>query len=368
MTPRPTPERDAGAGPVPDAPPAVVELDRVSKRFPVRGGVLRRVRRHVHAVSDVSLSVAPGETVGLVGESGSGKSTLGRLALRLVQPDAGTVRLQGTDITTAPRNRVRAMRRHAQMVFQDPYSAFDPLLPVGASVAEPLDVHLRLGGPARTERLHELVGQVGLTPAHLDRYPRELSGGQLQRLAIARALAVAPALVVLDEPVSSLDVSTQAQVINLLEDLQRQTGVAFLFIAHNPALVHHASDRIAVMYLGEIVEIGTASAVYERPRHPYTQALLSAAAVPDPESSRARRRLLLQGDIPDPTEPPSGCRFHTRCPVVMARCATEVPAAVTTADGSVVRCHLVTGEADVVGAAATATVGRNGSRDGGSGG
>ncbi len=326
-----------------DAP--VVELLGVSKLFPVRDGLLRRVRRHVHAVSDLTLAVAPGETVGLVGESGSGKSTVGRLALRLIDPSAGTIRLRGRDISDASRGDLRRLRRYAQMVFQDPYSSFDPLLQVGRSVAEPLDVHLDLSAQSRTEILHQLMDQVGLSPTHLGRYPRELSGGQLQRMAIARALAIDPALVVLDEPVSSLDVSTQAQVINLLEDLQRSSGVAFLFIAHNPALVHHASDRIAVMYLGEIVELGDAAVVYRAPQHPYTQALLSAAALPDPALRHTRRRILLRGDIPDPTDPPTGCRFHTRCHVVMERCRTDVPQAVVTAEGSTVRCHLVTGHA-----------------------
>jgi oligopeptide/dipeptide ABC transporter ATP-binding protein len=321
----------------------IVELDDVSKLFPVHRSALRRARTNVHAVTHVSLRIASGETVGLVGESGSGKSTLGRLALRLIEPTEGTVRLHGVDITTADRKAVRALRRQAQMVFQDPYSSFDPLLPVGKSVGEPLDVHLELSSQERTARLRELVEHVGLSPDHLRRYPKELSGGQLQRLAIARALAVNPGIVILDEPVSSLDVSTQAQIINLLEALQQELGVAYLFIAHNPALVHHASDRIAVMYLGEVVEIGDAAAVYERPQHPYTQALLSAVTVPDPEVQRTRRRIVLQGDIPDPTNPPAGCRFHTRCPHVMDVCRTTAPEPVTTGEGTTVRCHLHTG-------------------------
>ncbi|HEY8527578.1 MAG TPA: ABC transporter ATP-binding protein [Acidimicrobiales bacterium] len=322
--------------------PPLLELRGVSKRFPVRRGVLRRVRGHVHAVSDVSLALHAGETLGLVGESGSGKSTLGRLALRVVDVSEGTVRLRGEDVTAAGRGALRGLRRRAQMVFQDPYSSFDPLLPVGASVAEPLDVHLDLTAAQRTARLHELVALVGLEPEHLDRYPRELSGGQLQRLAIARAVAADPELVVLDEPVSSLDVSTQAQVIGLLERLQRELGVAYLFIAHNPALVRHASDRIAVMYLGEIVEVGPADEVYHRPRHPYTQALLSAVVVPDPDVQRARRRIVLEGDIPDPSDPPPGCRFHTRCPYALDVCATEAPPAYEAEAGTTVRCHLHT--------------------------
>jgi oligopeptide/dipeptide ABC transporter ATP-binding protein len=326
---------------------AVVKLDRVSKEFPVREGVLRRVRKHVHAVSDVSLTIGRGETVGLVGESGSGKSTLGRLALRLIEPTSGSVHLAGRDLTDVGRRELRSLRRNAQMVFQDPYSSFDPLLPLARSVAEPLDVHLDISSERTRERLEELVEHVGLQPDHLYRYPRELSGGQLQRLAIARALAVDPSVIVLDEPVSSLDVSTQAQVINLLEQLQAEFGVAYLLIAHNPTLVHHASDRIAVMYLGEIVEIGRATDVYHRPRHPYTQALFSAVPMPDPTLQRSRQRIVLEGDIPDPTDPPSGCRFRTRCPYAMDICSTPPPP-VQTSDGSVVRCHLVTGESDAV--------------------
>jgi oligopeptide/dipeptide ABC transporter ATP-binding protein len=320
----------------------LLELDDVSLEFPVRTGILQRVTAHVHAVSDVSLTMADGETLGLVGESGSGKSTLGRVALRLLEPTRGRVLHRGEDVTAAKRGRLRQIRRNAQMVFQDPYSSFDPLLPVSESIAEPLDVHLSLSKAERADRLADLVSLVGLGPQHLDRYPRELSGGQLQRLAMARALSTNPSLVVLDEPVSSLDVSTQAQVINLLEELQQQLGLAYLFIAHNPSLVRHASDRIAVMYLGEVVEIGPAEAVYGSARHPYTQALLSAVMVPDPVRQRTRKRIVLAGDIPNPAAPPSGCRFRTRCPYVMAVCAEEAPPAFVTADGTTVRCHLHT--------------------------
>jgi oligopeptide/dipeptide ABC transporter ATP-binding protein len=335
--------------PVPDEPGPLLELDRVTKEFPVRGGVLRRVRGHVHAVSDVSLAVRAGETLGLVGESGSGKTTLGRLALRLLDPTSGTVRFGGEDVTGLAGRRLRSMRRHAQVVFQDPYSSFDPLLPIGASVGEPLDVHIGLDRAARRARLHELVALVGMAPHHLDRHPGELSGGQLQRMAMARALAAEPRLVVLDEPVSSLDVSTQAQVINLLESLQRELGVAYLLIAHNPALVRHASDRIAVMYLGEVVEVGPAEAVYKTPRHPYTRALLSAVTLPDPDLQRSRRRILLAGDVPDPTDPPPGCRFHTRCPWAMPVCAAERPPAFTTPGGTTVACHLHTAGPELAG-------------------
>jgi oligopeptide/dipeptide ABC transporter ATP-binding protein len=320
----------------------ILSLRNVTKRFPVRTGVLQRVTAEVHAVSDVSLDIFSGETVGLVGESGSGKSTLGRLALRLLDPTEGSVHLDDQDVTAATNKGIRRLRRRAQMVFQDPYSSFDPLMVLGSSIAEPIDVHLGTTGAERKDRLVELVRQVGLTELHLERYPRELSGGQLQRMAIARALAVDPDVVVLDEPVSSLDVSTQAQVINLLEVLQRSRGVAYLFIAHNPALVRHASDRIAVMYLGEIVEIGPAAEVYERPRHPYTHALLSAVTVPDPTVQRSRRRIVLQGDVPNPSAPPSGCRFHTRCAYAMDICSQESPPAFEAEVGVTVRCHLHT--------------------------
>jgi oligopeptide/dipeptide ABC transporter ATP-binding protein len=322
--------------------PSLLELRGVSKSFPIRHGIARRVRSHVQAVNDVSLTITEGETVGLVGESGSGKSTLGRLALRLLEPSGGSIVYRDDDVTKLPRRGLRNLRRNAQIVFQDPYASFDPLLPLEVSVGEPIDVHIRLGGADRAARVRQLMGLVGLAPRLLERYPRELSGGQLQRMAIARALAVDPKLVVLDEPVSSLDVSTQAQVINLLEDLQRQLGIAYLFISHNPALVHHTSDRIAVMYLGELVEVGSASAVFHAPKHPYTEALLSAVVIPDPDVQRTRRRIVLSGDVPNPADPPSGCRLHTRCPYVMNVCRSQVPRAFFTPDGTEVRCHLHT--------------------------
>lgn len=323
-----------------DAPP-LLHLDGVTKRFPVRSGLLRRVTGWVDAVHDVDLAIGAGETVGLVGESGSGKSTLGRVAIGLLAPTAGTVRYAGQPVVSRTGQATGPAARGIQMVFQDPYSSFDPRLTLARSVGEPIDVHLRLDGPARRRRLEELVEMVGMRPDHLDRYPRELSGGQLQRLSIARALAADPQLVVLDEPVSSLDVSHQAQVLNLLEQLQRDTGVSYLLIAHNPALVRHASERMAVMYLGEIVESGPAGEVHDNPRHPYTQALLSAVAIPEVRDDRPPR-IILRGDIPNPTDPPPGCRFHTRCPYAMDVCAVERPEPTVTATGVTVRCHLHT--------------------------
>jgi oligopeptide/dipeptide ABC transporter ATP-binding protein len=328
----------------------LLELKGVSMLFPIREGILRRVKAHVHAVSDVTLTINAGETLGLVGESGSGKSTLGRVALRLLKPTSGSVLYRDQDIAPLGRGDLRRLRRDAQIVFQDPYSSFDPLLPLGTSVGEPLDVHSKLTAAEREARLEELMALVGMSPAHLQRYPRELSGGQLQRMAMARALAINPQIVVLDEPVSSLDVSTQAQVINLLEHLQQELGVAYLLIAHNPALVRHASDRIAVMYLGEIVEVGAADAVYSAAKHPYTQALLSAVTVPDPDRQRSRRRIVLQGDVPNPADPPSGCRFHTRCIYAMPHCQTTVPPAFTAPDGTTVHCHLHTSGPELRGA------------------
>jgi oligopeptide/dipeptide ABC transporter ATP-binding protein len=322
--------------------PHVLELREASKSFPIRGGVLRRVRSHVQAVTRVSLTIDKGETLGVVGESGSGKSTLGRVALGLLEATSGTVLHGGRDLSRLDRRELRAARSQAQMVFQDPYSSFDPLFPVGTGVAEPLDVHTRASAEEKRQRLRELADLVGLNPGFLTRYPRELSGGQLQRLAMARALAAGPSLVVLDEPVSALDVSTQAQVINLLVRLQDELDVAYMLIAHNPGLVAHASHRIAVMYLGEVVELGGADEVHDRPKHPYTEALLSAVPLPDPVVQRTRERIVLAGDIPNPANPPSGCRFHTRCPYAMPMCSEEVPEPYETPDGTVVRCHLHT--------------------------
>ena len=320
----------------------ILELQDVRKAYPVPTGLFGRASHHVRAVDGVDLTLRPGQTLGLVGESGSGKSTLGRLALRLVDPTGGRVVFDGEDITGLSGNRLRRLRRNMQMVFQDPYSSLDPMATVGSSIAEPLRTHRFGRGRAREERVGELLRMVGLQPSHALRYPQEMSGGQLQRVAIARALAFQPALLVLDEPVSSLDVSTQADVINLLSDLQRDQRVAYLFIAHDLAVVRHVSHHIAVMYLGRVVEYGPAEEVYVRPRHPYTQALLSAIPVADPAVQKARERIPLKGEIPSPAKPPAGCRFHTRCQYVMDVCRTEAPTAYVTPEGTTAYCHLHT--------------------------
>jgi oligopeptide/dipeptide ABC transporter ATP-binding protein len=326
----------------PAATGALLSGSGVVKHFPIKRGFLRRTVGHVRAVDGVDLTVEPGTTVGLVGESGSGKSTLGRVLLRLIDPTAGTITFDGRDITKVPSRQMREHRRGMQLVFQDPFSSFDPLATIADSLAEPMRNYLDLSKQEREDRVCELLRTVRLDPDHRNRYPREFSGGQLQRIAIARALALSPKLLVLDEPVSSLDVSIQADIINLLGDLQDELGVAYLFIAHDLALVRHVSDRIAVMYLGRIVEQGPADEVYDRPKHPYTEALLSAIPVPNPQRQRERERIVLQGDIPSPAAPPPGCRFHTRCHYAFEPCSTIDPPELTTPDGTTVACHLHT--------------------------
>jgi oligopeptide/dipeptide ABC transporter ATP-binding protein len=318
----------------------LLEIRDLRKAFPLERGLTRRERGRVLAVDGVDLVIERGTTTGLVGESGSGKSTLARLVLRLVEPTTGEVVLDSRELTNLGRRDLRAARRDMQMVFQDPYSSLDPTANVLASLAEPLRVHLRMDRAARRRRAGKLLELVGLPAAYLERYPAELSGGQLQRVAIARAVSVEPKLVILDEAVSSLDVSTRAQVINLLAELQTTLGISYLFISHDLSVVRHVSHRIAVMYLGRIVEDGPAEAVYERPRHPYTQALLSAIPVPNPERQRARERIVLAGDVPSASDPPSGCHFHTRCPYVMDVCREVDPPAFDADDGTRVFCHL----------------------------
>ncbi|HEY6532168.1 MAG TPA: ABC transporter ATP-binding protein [Acidimicrobiales bacterium] len=321
----------------------MLEMREVGMKFPRKSPFLRRTIGWVQAVDDVSLSVERGETLGLVGESGSGKSTLGRIALGLLDPTAGGVLVDGVDPSSLPRNQRLGLRRKAQCVFQDPYSSLDGYTPVGESVAEPLRTHKMVSSPAeRRKRVGELLEMVGMRAEVAERYPREFSGGQLQRIAIARALALDPELIVLDEPVSALDVSTQAEVVNLLGDLQESTGVAYLFIAHDLAVVDHMSSRVAVMYLGQIVELGTTRDVIDSPRHPYTLSLLSAVPGQAEVGAEKHQRILLSGDLPSTSHIPSGCRFHTRCPFAMEICSDVVPQPFTAPNGSVITCHLHT--------------------------
>jgi len=317
---------------------AVIEVEGLKKHFPVRRGFLRRVGDYVFAVDGVSFSIETGETLGLVGESGCGKSTLGRAVMRLIEPTAGTIRLAGADITALSRKALRPYRRQMQIVFQDPFSSLNPRMTVGEIVGEPLKVHGIARGRAREERVAALFHRVGLRPAQMRNYPHEFSGGQRQRVSIARALALEPRFIVADEPVSALDVSIQAQVINLLMDLQREQRLSYLFISHNLGVVEHISHRIAVMYLGRIVEYADKVALFTRPQHPYTEALLAAVPVPDPKVKRDRP--VPEGDVPSPVRRPTGCHFHPRCPYAEARCRVEPPVLKRGAAGHLVACHL----------------------------
>jgi peptide/nickel transport system ATP-binding protein len=302
----------------------LLSVRQLYQRFPVRKGFWGRVSGHVHAVTDVSLDLYPGETVGLVGESGCGKSTLGRSILQLLRPSSGSVTLMGQELTTLSHKALRPLRQHMQMVFQNPYASLNPRMTIGHTLREPFDIH-RVDTPAgRIKKVRDLLDVVGLPQDAAQRYPHEFSGGQRQRVCIARAIALNPKLVVADEPVSALDVSIQAQILNLLDDLGRQRQLTYLFVSHNLSVVQHISDRVAVMYLGRIVELCPTADLFSQPLHPYTQALLAAAPIADP-SQRGKQRPLLEGDLPSPINPPSGCAFHTRCPLATEQCRQQVP-------------------------------------------
>jgi oligopeptide transport system ATP-binding protein len=345
----------SAAAPKPDAATVLVALERVSKHFATKVAwprekvdlatrawrAVTRMPAVVRAVEDVSLEIMAGETLGLVGESGCGKSTLGRTLLRLLDPTAGTIRFAGENITTMPQAQLRPLRRRMQMIFQDPYASLNPRMTVGATVGEPLEIHgLAPTRAKRDARVAELLERVGLRPDAAHRYPHEFSGGQRQRIGIARALAVNPEFIVCDEPISALDVSIQAQIVNLLQDLQAEHHLTYLFISHDLKIVQHICDRVAVMYLGRVVELAEAATLYREPKHPYTQALLSAVPVPDPAARRSR--IILQGDVPSPLRPPSGCAFHPRCPVKdkPEACFKDVPLLQIKKNGSLAACHV----------------------------
>ena len=304
----------------------LLEVTDLVKHFPIKSGVVvDRVVAHVKAVDGVSLTINEGETLGLVGESGCGKSTLSRTILQLTAPTSGSVRFLGEELVGRSRRSLRPVRRQMQMIFQDPYASLNPRKRIGQIIGEPMELHGLASGRDVHRRVQELLDRVGLSPEHSDRYPHEFSGGQRQRIGIARALALKPKLIIADEPVSALDVSVQAQIVNLLKELQEELGLSYLFVAHDLGVVRHVSDRVAVMYLGRIVESGSATDLYQHPLHPYSNALLSAVPIPDPKLNSVRERLILEGDPPSPIDPPSGCHFHTRCPWTTQVCETDDP-------------------------------------------
>ena len=315
----------------------LLEVKHLKKHFPIKGGVLSKIIGYVYAVDDINFTLEKGETLGLVGESGCGKSTTGRTILRLIEPTAGAIYFEGQDITHLDKSAMRALRREMQIIFQDPYASLNPRMTVGSIIGEPLEIHKIAKGSEKEERVASLLQKVGLRAEDMRKYPHEFSGGQRQRIGIARALALNPKLIVCDEPVSALDVSIQAQVINLLEDLQAEFGLSYLFIAHNLNVVEHISDRVAVMYLGQIVELASDEELYKNPQHPYTEALLSAVPIPDPTVKK--KRIILEGDVPSPINPPKGCHFHTRCMYKDKICEEVEPEFKDIGGGHWVACH-----------------------------